>query len=395
MRLTFIVAIRFPTEKAHGVAVAKMAEALAKQGVSLTLVVPRRRQPSEFSADRWEHYYGIKHRFKVVRLWCVDLLLTNRFTPEWAHPIAYFLLIISFQISLFFYLIRSNATLIFTRDMVLVPFLSLFGKKIYFEAHNWPDKPLVVWGYQVLTKKLAGVICISQPLIKEFRRLGVSSEKLLLAPSGVGQEFFKGYSKILIRKQLGLPTHAKIVTYTGSLRDGKGISTLIRASMLFRKRKDILFVIVGGNLIEKKERALVATLSGKPNVSYRGFQPFSQIPLFLAASDVLVLPNSGKGRNAIFRKYTSPLKLYEYLASGKPVVASKIPAFSGVVKDNEQVVFFKPDNAKDLVDKINLLFKNKHLARHLEIQGRELATQFTWAKRAAKIVKFMNSQINH
>ena len=391
--LTYIAAIRFPTEKAHGVAIAKMGEALVKQGVRLELIAPRRRQLQQLRDTDWKKFYSIRDRFPVTRLWCLDLLWFNYYIPAWLQAFTFYLLIISFEISLFGYLIRKKSKLVYTRDMLLVPLLIILGKKVYFEAHSWPSNSMVIWFYRLIAAKLSGITCISQPLIKEFVKLGISSNKLLLAPSAVSKEFFKKRNKLQARKKLKLPLRKKIITYAGSLNQDKGILTLLRAAARLKQRKDILFLIIGGNFVEEKERSVINKTAKSANLKLLGFRPYVEIPSYLAASDILVLPNSAKSKKPIFRKYTSPLKLYEYLASGRPVIASQVAAFINIVKDKKEVLFFKPDNSQDLACKICQLLENKKLSSLLGQKGRKLVAGVDWEARAQAVLSFIHKNI--
>lgn len=393
MRLTYLATIRFPTEKAHGLAIAKMSEAFVNQGARIELVVPNRKQPPQLRGMPWWKLYEIKKRFPIRRLWCLDLLWTNWHLSSWFHSISYLVLAATFSFSLIHFLMTKKTKIIYTRDFFLAPLLLMLGKKVVAELHNWPKQSWLIKTYSFFGKRVSGLVVISKPLLVECQKAGIPDNKLLLAGSGVDADFFTRSNQRKAREILGLPRHQKIVLYSGSLNQDKGVEVLLKAATMAADRKDLLWLVVGGSFVEKEEEKIISRMRKIPSLKSFGFQEHDKIPLFLAAADVLVLPNSLKGKEALYKRYTSPMKLFEYLASGKPVIAAKIPALEGVVENKKQVLFFKPDDFQDLIRKTNLVLENKRLAERLADEGKRLVKDFTWEKRAEKVIGFINKQL--
>jgi len=86
--------------------------------------------------------------------------------------------------------------------------------------------------------------------------------------------------------------------------------------------------------------------------------------------------------------YASPLKLFEYMASGQPIIASDLPALREILND-KNALFFKPEDASDLARAIKMLKSSQTLGYHLSRQALADVKQYTWAKRAEKILKFI------
>jgi len=97
-----------------------------------------------------------------------------------------------------------------------------------------------------------------------------------------------------------------------------------------------------------------------------------------------VIPNSGKFD--ISKRYTSPLKLFSAMASGIPIVVSDLPSIREIV-DESMVVFFNPDDPKDLAKKVNFLFNNKDEADRISQNAVAEARKHTWKARAQKIIR--------
>lgn len=394
MKISYIAAIRFPNERAHGIAIAMMCQALVKQKVDLELVVPNRRQPWQLSRLNWQQYYNITDKFPIKKLWSIDFLWLNKFLLPFLQSLTYFLLLLTFQASLLAYL-KKNKRIIYTRDFFLAPLLLLFGKKVFFEIHDWPQKSIFIWFHKLLYRKISGIICISKALEKKLLESGIEKSKIIVLPSGVSQNFFVRKNKLLCRKKNNLPINKTIVMYTGSISVEKGGIVFLKTAKIFKKNKNLVFVIVGGNFVENISKEIVKKIKKMPNVIFIQQKPPADMPQLLASADILVLPNSMRVKEKIFKEYTSPIKLYEYMASGKPVIASRIPTLKKIFGNKQALLFFNPDDAESLADKILFLNNNQSLINKLTVKARKIARQNTWAKRAKRVILFMNSRISN
>jgi glycosyltransferase involved in cell wall biosynthesis len=109
----------------------------------------------------------------------------------------------------------------------------------------------------------------------------------------------------------------------------------------------------------------------------------------LAAADVLALPNSG--RAAVSRYYTSPLKLFEYMAAERPIIASDLPALREIIANEETALLVPPDDASALAAAVERLRADPALARRLAANARSAVGAHTWERRAARILDFVRS----
>jgi len=101
--------------------------------------------------------------------------------------------------------------------------------------------------------------------------------------------------------------------------------------------------------------------------------------------DALVIPFPNRPHYAF---YASPLKLFEYMASGRPIIASDLPALREVLND-KSALFFKPENAADLARAIKMLKSSQTLGYHLSRQALSDVKEYTWSNRAKKILEFI------
>ena len=171
----------------------------------------------------------------------------------------------------------------------------------------------------------------------------------------------------------------KIILYTGHLYKWKGVDTLLKVAQDFQF-PNALFVFVGGtkeDIKSFKEKA-----KNLDNVMIVGHKLYTEIPYWLKAADVLVLPNSG--RQDISKHWTSPLKVFEYMASRRPIVASDLPSIREILNE-ENAILVEPDNPQALSSGILEALKNKQLSDKISSRAFEDVKQYSWDKRAEKI----------
>ena len=104
----------------------------------------------------------------------------------------------------------------------------------------------------------------------------------------------------------------------------------------------------------------------------------------LKSSDLAIVPNTNF---IISEKYTSPLKIFEYLASSLPIISSDLPAMRELLKNEVNCLFFESGNPDDLARKINLLYKNKKLLSVMSENNYNLSRKYSWNERAQKIIE--------
>ena len=160
--------------------------------------------------------------------------------------------------------------------------------------------------------------------------------------------------------------------------------------MLFRSgllKEDTIVVFVGGS--SEDVIPFKKTYGTDPRIRIVGQRPHKEIPLYLKAADLLVLPNTGK--EAVSRWYTSPVKLFEYMASGRPIVAADLPSIRDVLNETNAVLV-PPDDPEALAKAIMDLCINVDHADRIARQARNDVEQHTWDQRAQTILGFIQSR---
>ncbi len=364
MKILYLANIRLPTEKAHGVQIMKTCEALAQSGADVELVVPTR--TNSISKDPFE-YYGVSRSFGITTLTVPDLVSLE--------SIGFFLSSLYFAERARWTKSFQEADIIYSRDaLVLLQYLLLVRRLVY-EAHGAP-----AFLARMLARFAYRIVVISKATGESFVAVGVPREKIVVAPDGVDLDAFAHpESKEAARSRLGLPQDRKVVLYVGRVDGWKGVDTLCEAAALLSS--DTQVAIIGG------ESEQVKVLHARhPNVRFLGFRPYRELADNQAAADVLVLPNTGKSEVSML--YTSPLKLFTYMASGVPMVVSDTPATREIL-DDDDAYFFTPDDPHSLADKVKIALAEAEQARGKASRAKEKVNGYTWQKRAGIILQFL------
>jgi len=372
--ILYIASQRLPTEKAYGIQITKMCEAFADQGVRVKLLLPTRRNPI---AEDLFSYYQIKKNFLVKKLWSPDFYLPgrlDRIAVLTKNTISAMVLVI--------YALLKGADIIYSRDELPLYFISFFKKNLIFEAHKFSLRRLGC--YQRFKKTDMKVIAISNGIRDEFIRFGYKPERVIVAHDGVDlKQFSVSTTKAECRKTLALPQDKILVLYTGHLYEWKGAHVLAEAAKNLDKQYVVVFV--GGT--EKDVARYKKIYGGYDNLMFLGQRPHGEIPLYLKAADLVVLPNSGK--EEISRIYTSPLKMFEYMASGTPIVASSLSSIREILNDTNSFLV-EPDDPKSLADATQKIMSNQELSGNISEKALKDVENYTWEKRAENIINFIN-----
>ena len=146
----------------------------------------------------------------------------------------------------------------------------------------------------------------------------------------------------------------------------------------------VAVLIIGSGPAESRVRQIVAESGLEARVRFAGFIPHEQVPEHVAAFDIAVAP---------YRKvelfYNSPLKLHEYLAMGKPVIASRMGQSAELITNGENGFLYEPNNAEEMLVFLRLLIQDadlrSRLGRAAQARSREVA--WTWERNAAAILE--------
>lgn len=395
-KLIYIANLRLPTEKAYGIQIAKMCEAFASQGMDVTLVYPFRKNREK--GDIFS-YYSIKNSFIAREIWAPDF-----YFPGLLDKMAFLIKNYFSAKALINEALKENVDIYYTRDEQVAKLLSKQGKNVIFECHRFSNKRKSFYDY--FKKVNLKMVAISDGLKEDLVKFGIKDSNILVARDGVDlEEFNVKISKEEARKKFFKNihhesfAHKKLAVYIGSFYQWKGFSIFSDvARYLCDKNVNYLICFFGGtnkeinkfmNELKKYQKHSSLVPMVYLNVfDAEGRVPHHDVPYILKAADCAIL--TGNKSETISAKYTSPLKMFEYMASGCPIVAQDLPSFREVLNENN-TIFAKAGNAEDLADKIAWVFddKNNELVERMIIKAREDVQEYTWQKRAEKILNFI------
>lgn len=389
MRLVYAASMRWPTEKAHGLQITHNCEAFAQAGAQVTLWIPRRVNTPELRAiaDPWAHY-GVERLFAVRRLPGIDLmpLAAGRARLE---KLAFALQTLTFALAALLAALVTRADVYYTRDLYTLLALSLVKRRraLAYEPHRRSQSRAGRRLQNIAARRAGAVFPVTPPLAQALIADGLPAARVLVAHDGFRRARFENLPpQGDARRALGWPADAFIVGYVGRLHTmgiDKGIGTLTDA---LAQLEGVALALVGGpdEMAAVLRRRWLEQGRAEADFLYAGQVAPEHVPLCLCAFDVcaMALPWTQH-----FAYYASPLKLFEYMAAGRPIVASDLPAWADVVQDGETALLVPPGDAGALAAAIVRLRADAGLRARLAENARARAlAHYTWDARARAIL---------
>jgi glycosyltransferase involved in cell wall biosynthesis len=280
-------------------------------------------------------------------------------------------------------------SVIFLRHLKLAHFLLrnrwYHRRPLVFEAHEIfhrtterPGKASVLQSMEAwIYREADAVISITESLAGEIAGMfGRKPEKVI--PDGVGSEFLG----------IGRRGEGAYLLYVGQLFPWKGVEVLVRALVYLPAERA---VIVGGSEEQIAPLRRLAESEGVADrIHFAGMVPHARVRGYLEDARIAVLPNLDAGVS----RFTSPLKLFEYMAAGVPVVASNLPSLREVLRDGENAILVPPGDPGALAEGIRSLLADGELAARVAARAREEVTGYTWDVRAARILEVLDGLRN-
>ncbi len=404
MKLIYAAKARVPSEFAHAHQIVQMSEAFAGAGVQVTLLHARYRNSPEFEASDIWSFYGVEGTFQAERLSCLDWSWPARFLPsrlarKWQTSWSEWLTLVTFTVSLLLRLRAEGDAIVYSRDTFPLWLMSHLwpkrARRLFFEAHTYPATYLGRRFRRRLRKCIGGFVVVTEQLRRRYLESGVQPERLLVAHDGYRLERFEVKDdRSLSRRQFGWDADSFVVGYAGRFHTmgmDKGIDILTdAAAQLARDRgaRPIRLALIGGPA--EKVQFLAGRLASagvSPEIIwYGGHVPPTAVSRYLRAFDVCTVPFP---RTEHFAYYASPLKLFEYMASGSPIVASDLPAIAEIIQNGDNGLLVPPGDASALADALRRLRDDPSLACRLAARAARDVVPFGWQNRASRILEWM------
>ena len=387
MRILYLADIRFPLERANGIQSTETCHALARRSHAVHMVV----RPDTDSPPRDPYaFYGLP------RLASLTIERAPVSGPAPAKRLGYLAFALGRAIG------RDRPDIVFTRDLGVAAFLAglpeLIRPPVVYESHGYaPDvalalPSLVATAVAPSARKLRrlakreaavwqradGFVTLTRALADDMAARFGTRPRVAVVPDGV---------RIDQVPSVAAPSGRPIVAYAGHLYAWKGVDILLEALAAL---PDVDGLIVGGHEREPdlaRTKALAQQLGVAARVTFTGLVEPPQVRAWLARANVLVLPNPA---SAISSRFTSPLKLFEYMAAQRPIVASDLPALREVLSPDENAVLVTPGSAPALAAGIRRVLDDPALATRVASRALDTVTDFSWNRRAERLEALFN-----
>ena len=366
MNICYISNSASPSKNASSLQTAKLCEYISKQGHSVKLILPNTGLSRNFY-----NFYNIKSKYKVERL---------KYFKKFPIGINYYL----FSILAVMNSNYKNQDIFLTRNFFVSFILSLLAKKHILEIHD--DIKIEGRIIQFLVKymnilnfvHLVKIVTTTKTLKKQYQTYGVEKKKIKVLHNASSLN-----SKFRISKK---KTYLNI-GYFGSIFKSRGIQMIAKLSKLDKKNK---YYIFGGTLNEINK--IKRNIESK-NIFFTPHIPYSKIRKTLDKIDVCVLPYTSKitvsGNVGDISKFTSPLKIFDYMKLGKLIVSSNLPVLREVLKDKKNSLLINDfNNENNWLKKINYLSKNFTKYEKIRLNAYNYANKFDLDWRVKKLLSF-------
>lgn len=386
MRILYLADIRFPLERANGIQSMETCHALATRGHAVSMAV----RPDTTTPPRDPYaFYGLP-RVETLRIETAAV-----FGPASARRIGYLTFALGRSLG------GARQDVVLTRDLgvasLLVRIPPAFRTPVVYEAHGIAAdeaaaRPGLLSGAEAASpaklrrlaardgevwRRAEGYVTITAGLQHELERRFGARDALAVVPDG---------TRIAERDPAvtdgDAGAGAFTIGYAGHLYPWKGVDVVIESIAAL---PDTRGLIIGGHAQEPdlaRIKALADRLGCSARVTFTGLLPPGDVASRLAAADVLVLPNPP---SALSSEFTSPLKLFEYMASGRPIVASDLPAIREVLADGENAVLVEAGSAPAVAAGIRRIQHDRGLGSRLAAQALRDVRGYTWAARAERL----------
>lgn len=364
MKTVYIAKANIPSYAANSVHVMKISEAFSDICNDFLLIVPRPAGGKK-DIDSSFAFYGVK-TYNIETVNVASKGLRNRY---------------GFAIKSIWKARRAER--IITRDPLVAFLAVILRKKTVLDLHGdlahlcGRAYRMIKWKWFRDSKYLT-ITMTTKGLLEFYQgKYNFPSDRAFILPNGYTPGEFEKVAKKDILNQDELD-----IGYCGGFVKGKGLSMIYQ---LAPKDKRFHYNLFGGT----KEDAEKEMGGGFPdNVNFGGYIPNAKVPEVLCRQDILLLPNQREQRckNEDIGKITSPIKMFEYMISGRVIVASDIPVIREIL-DESNCYMVSPDDSEEWLETIHYISEHREEAKDKAKKAREDARKYTWENRAKRIIE--------
>ncbi len=219
------------------------------------------------------------------------------------------------------------------------------------------------------------VVAVNETMRGQLLRDGVSPQTLITVPNGFDESiFYPGIDGSGYRRKYQIPEDATVIVFVGSFQPYHRVDLLLRAFHAMKQKSRVYLLLVGDGGALPESQALTAELGLSAYVRFAGRVDYPEVPGHIAAGDIAVMPATNE--------YGNPMKIYEYMAIGKAVVAPNQPTITEIATHGVDSYLFEPENVMSLSSALETLVCDVTLRQKLGQRGSNRAMENSWLKRA-------------
>jgi len=371
MRIAFISASKVPSRTANSIEVMKVCQAFQELGRTIHLWIPGKNPRVAWS--ELAELYGLQESFAITWI------------PSWPVLRRY-----DFSVQAVLDSRRWGADLLYIWPLQAAALAAKMGLDTLLEVHDAPQGRFGPWLFKQFLKgsgarRILPITDAIRTWLVDAYQTPLDPPFSVIAPSGVDLARFAGLPEPEnARKELQWPDKVT-VGYTGHLYRGRGMNLMLD---LARTHSELNFVWAGGEpdtVNEWREKIAIEDLG---NLTLLGFVPNERLPIIQAACDILMLPHErhvSASSGGDIARFTSPMKLFEYLASGRAILSSDLPVLREVL-DEQVAVLVPPEDVRAWSNALQDLSTDPARRKILGDAARQKAEQYSWVRRAANSI---------
>jgi glycosyltransferase involved in cell wall biosynthesis len=381
MKVAVLAPTHLPARRANTVQVMKMTQAIVRLGYSARLAVPGL-PAQQYTWEELALHYGLQEQFFV----------------DWINVRPAFRGY-DFGISGLRWARQRRSDLIYTRHPQVAALASQTGFPTILEIHDLPQRRFGGFLFRLFIggRGARRLVAISHSLLntlkQRFQFAGQPPFTLVL-PDGVDLERFQELPEPAAARQIlaqsgqlpDMPTNGFTAGYTGHLYPGRGAEVLVE---LAARAPEIQFLLAGGEPEAVEQMRLLVRQKNLTNVYLTGFIPNAELPIYQAACDVLLMPYQQRvaaSSGGDIGQFLSPMKLFEYLATRRPILSSDLPVLREILND-ENAVLLPPEQPQAWVSALHSLYNHPERRERLAQNAYALVQNYTWEKRARRLLE--------
>jgi len=375
-RVAVIAPTQIPSRTANSIQVMKMAQGFAQLGHEVRLAAPRQSSHQPEWADLAQHY-GVQQHFAITWLPANPHLRRYDFgyhAVRWARA--------------------WKADLVYTRLPQAAALASHMGTRTILEIHDLPQGRLGPWLFRRFLdgRGAARLVVITRSLANDLAKKHDAPDSppfTLIAPDGVDMTRYENLpepeiARSRLREFQGRET-GFTAGYTGHLYAGRGIEMILAMA---NQLPEITFLLAGGEPEDVAKYRKTLSDRDIDNVILTGFIPNAALPSYQATCDVLLMPYQKQvsaSSGGDIASYLSPMKLFEYLATGRAILSSSLPVLKEIL-NAQNAVLPPPDDIDAWVQTLEVMKGNPEQRNALGQRARKDASQYSWEARLKRIM---------